>query len=128
MSKKALIITDGSEPITNIAKLISDALGLFTVNIRTAENFEGTDILPVDVFFIGCNEPSPASFAYLQDMLSHINLASRKCGVFSVNEKSLNYLCSIVSDCDAGLGAPLFVKSKIVPVPALENWVKGIIN
>jgi len=128
VSKKALIITDDSESIKTIARFISDSLKGFDVKTCSAQKFEGTDILPVDVFFLGCEETSPSSFAYLEDMLAHINLASRKCGIFSVNEKPINYLCGIVKDCDADFGSPLHVASKEIPVPALEKWVKSIVS
>ena len=128
MSKKALIITDGTESIQNIARLISDALKGFNVKLCSGENFEGTDLLPADVFFLGCEKPNPPSFDYLEKMLSHINLASRKCGVFSVTEKPLKYLCDIVKDCEADLGSTLHVVSEKIPVPELNKWVKGIIS
>jgi len=127
VSKKALIITDGTESIDAIACLIAAALPDYKVKICSGHNFEGTDLLPVDVFFIGCESSSPRLFSYFEDLLSHINLASRKCGVFSVNEKSLKYLCAIVEDCEASLGSPLYVSSKPAPVKELEKWVRTII-
>jgi len=128
VSKKALIITDGTESTRNIAGLIEGALKGFSVKTSTPESFEGTDILCADVFFIGCEKPSPASFSYLEDMLLHINLASRKCGVFSVNDKSLKYLSGIVKDSEAALGSPLHVVSNPVPQKPLQNWVNKILN
>ena len=127
MSKKALIITDGTESIQFIAHLISDALTGFQVKICNGENFAGTDLLPVDAFFLGCKKPNPSSFDYLEKMLSHINLASRKCGIFSEKEKTLKYLYGIVKDSDADLGSPLRVESKIIPIPPLRKWVKGVV-
>ena len=126
MKKKALIITDGTDSIHSIAKLIKDSLLEFDVIISSAQNFDGTDLLAADVFFIGCKKAKPSSFAYLVQMLSHINLASRKCGVFSVKEKTLKYLCKILKDCEADTGAPLYVKSKKVPKLPLKNCVDGI--
>jgi len=128
VSKKALIITDGTESIKETATLIADTLSGFETKICSAEIFEGTDLLPADVFFIGCEKPSPSSFSYLKDMLSHINLASRKCGIFSVCEETIEYLNGILNDSEAALGAPLILTSEKVPLPALENWVEGIIK
>ena len=128
MSRKALIITDGTEKIQSIARLISDALPDFKVKICNGANFEGTDILPVDTFFLGCEKPNPSSFEYLEKMLSHINFASRKCGVFSVKENTLKYLQNIVKDCEVNLGSPLYVKSEKIPIEPLKKWVNGVIN
>jgi len=128
VSNKALIITDGTDSIKSIARLISDELKGFNVKICDGEKFEGTDILPVDIFFIGCANQSPSSFLYLEEMLSHINFASRKCGVFTVKENTLNYLCSIVKDCEAALASPLLALSKNIETPAFKKWVKSVIN
>jgi len=127
VSKKALIISDGTAKIENIAHCISSALSGYEVKICSSVKFEGTDILPVDIFFLGCEKPSPSSFSYLQEMLSHINLASRKCAIFSVNEDALNYLRAIVKDCEASLGSPLFVKNIDYEKSALVNWVKKVL-
>ena len=125
--KKALIITDGTEKIKAAAKVISGALNDFKVNIREAEKFSGTDLLPADLFIIGCEEPDPASFAYLKEFLLHINLASRKCGVFSTEEKTLQYLCGMVKDSEAALGEPLFVKDKLKKAD-MKKWIKGVLK
>jgi len=127
VSKKVLIITDETESIKSIARHISDELTGLKVKICSAKEFDGTDILSADIFFLGCEKPSPKSFSYLEDLLSHINLASRKCGVFSVKEKSYEYLCGIVKDCDADLGYPLHVVSEKIPRPALKKWVQSIV-
>jgi len=123
--KKALIITDGTEGIKAAAKNISGALNDFEVNICEAEKFNGTDLLPVNLFIIGCEKPNPASFAYLKEFLLHINLASRKCGVYSTNESTLKYLCGLVKDCEADLGDPLSVNSE-TNKSAFKNWLKGV--
>ena len=105
--------------------MISGALNGFKVKICEAEKFSGTDLLPVNLFIIGCEKPNPASFGYLKEFLLHINLASRKCGVFSTKEKTLKYLCGIVKDCEADLGEPLSVKDEIKN-SALKKWLKEI--
>jgi len=128
VSKKALIITDGTDSIENVAKSISEELDDFKVKVCSADKFEGTDLLSADIFFIGCERPSHPSFSYLEKMLAHINLAARKCGVFTVKEKTLDYLCGIVNACEAKSGAPLLVVSKIINKPALKKWINGIVK
>lgn len=128
MKNKALIITDGTAKIENIAHSISSVLNDYSVKICAAQKFEGTDLLPADVFFIGCEKSSPSSFSYIEVMLSHINLASRKCGIFSVNEDTIKYLRGIVEDCDAALGSVLYVKNEEIDKSALKNWVETIIK
>jgi len=125
--KKVLIITDSGEQLDLTAQSIKNCLQDSAVKICQAKEFAGTDLLPAQIFFIGCNSPKPPSFSYLEEMLSHINLVSRKCGIFSSNEKSLEYLSGILKDCEAELGEPLLInggtdKNKI------ENWLKGVIR
>ena len=124
VSKKALIITDGTDSIQSIASVITRSLKGFKVKVCSAAEFEGTDLLPVDTFFLGCEKANPSSFAYLEDMLSHINLVSRKCGIFSSEEKALKYLIKIVKDCEADLADVMLVKLKENFAPAIEDWVK----
>jgi len=128
VSKKALIITDGSESINSLAEPIKKALAGFDVKIRSADKFEGTDLLPVDVFFIGCEKPSPSSFAYLEEMLSHISLAPRKCGVFSVNQKALKYLSGILKDCEASLGETMLSTDGGYQQSDMDKWIKGLLK
>ena len=125
---KALIITDGTESIQSIALLIKDEL--FSkkpdcqIKVCPAQNFEGSEILPVDIFFLGCEEPSPVSFNFLEQLLSHINLASRKCCVFSVNKKASDYLLNLVKDCEADTIAAF--TSENAQAADIKNWLKDI--
>jgi len=128
VSKKAIIITDGTESIISLAQPIKKALAGFDVKICNADKFAGNDILPTDVFFIGCENPSPSSFAYLEDMLLHINLTPRKCGVFSVNQKSLKYLSGILKDCEAKLGETMLSSDGGYQQSDMNKWVKGILK
>jgi hypothetical protein len=128
VSKKALIITDGTESINSLAEPIKKALAGYDVKIRNADKFEGTDLLPSDIFFIGCEKPSVPSFAYLEEMLSHINLASRKCGVFSVNQKALKYLSNILKDCEAALGETMLSTDGGYQQSDIDKWIKGLIK
>ncbi|GBU28419.1 hypothetical protein R84B8_01978 [Treponema sp. R8-4-B8] len=128
MSKKALIITDGTESIISLAEPIKNALAGFDVKIKNGDKFEGTDLLPADIFFIGCENPSPSSFAYLEEMLSHINLAGRKCGIFSVNQKSLKYLSGILKDCEAALGETMLSADGGYQQSDINKWIKGLLK
>jgi len=123
---KVLIITDGTEIIQSTAQSIKEVLSDCSVNICPADKFEGTTLLPVDVFILGCEKPNPSSFAYLEKMLSHINLVSRKCGIFSVNEKSLKYLKGVVKDCEASLFEPFLVKDEKIRASDIKKWLKEI--
>jgi hypothetical protein len=121
---KVLIVTDASEALEPIAQSIKSCLQVCEVKICHAEKFAGTDILPAELFFLGCNKPNPASFSYLEEMLSHINFVSRKCGIFSANKESLEYLAGILQDCEAELGVPLLTDG--ADKSAIEKWIKGI--
>jgi hypothetical protein len=101
VSKKAIIITDGTESINLAAKEISGKLDGCKAKIIKADKFSPETLLPADIFFIGCENPKPSSFNYLEDVLLHINLAKRECGIFSPNEKTLVYLKKILKDCEA---------------------------
>ena len=120
---KALIITDGSETINSIANSIKDALKEVKVKIVDAKNFEGNEILPVDYFILGCEKPSPSSFAYLEELLSHINLVSRKCCIFSVNENSISYLKGIAADCEAEIKEPYLIEKGNFDKSKIKNWI-----
>jgi len=128
VSKKALIITDGTESINSLAKPIKTALDGFNVQICPADKFIGNDILPSDIFFLGCENPSPPSFAYLEEMLAHINFASRKCGVFSTNQKTLKYLSDILKDSEADLGETLLSTDGEYQQSDINKWVKGLLK
>jgi hypothetical protein len=119
--KKVLILTDGT--IAELAGELAAALDCSDVLVKTADEFKGNDILPVDVFFLGCKEPSPASFVYLTDLLRHINLAGRSCGILSSSEKTANYLAGLLKDCEAALNPrPLF------PGAGVKDWAQSVIS
>jgi hypothetical protein len=123
--KKVLIVTDADEKLDLTAQLIKNCLQNCAVKICPAQKFAGTDLLPAQIFFLGCCSPKPESFSYLEEMLSHINLVSRKCGIFSADKKSLEYLAGILKDCETDLGEPLLI-SDGNDKPAIEKWLKGI--
>jgi len=121
-------VTDGTESIQQIARAIANELAgtLAGIDVKTctAEEYKGTDILPADVFFIGCEKPNPVSFNYLARMLSHINLAARKCGVFSTDKKALKYLAALVRDSEAVMGKPLFITDAKNHADNVKAWIK----
>ena len=123
-----MIVTDGTDSIQAIAKSITGALIGYKVEIRAGESFVGTDLLEAQIFFVGCEKPNPASFAYLSQMLAHINLAGRPCGVFSTNGNALKYLSGIVKDSDAALGEPLLAGDGDIKPAVLKKWLKGILG
>jgi hypothetical protein len=120
--KKALIVTDGTESVHQMAERIAAALTDFTVTLRTASDFAGTDILPADICFFGCASPRPASFAYLEELLQHINLAGRPCGIFSPRSKeAARYLAGMVHDSELALNP-----EPLLEIPALTQWVARV--
>jgi hypothetical protein len=125
IEKKVLIVTDSGEQLESAAQSIKNCLRDWSVKICPVQTFAGTDLLPARIFFLGCNTPDPQSFASLKEMLSHINLVSRKCGIFSANRESLDYLGGILKDCEAELGEPLLITNGN-DNSAIEEWLKGI--
>jgi hypothetical protein len=121
--KTVLIVTDGTERAAKMADGIAAVLKDDKVTVRAASEFAGTDILPADMFFIGCENPKPASFEYLSDLLKHINLAGRSCGIFSPeSKKAAAYLADLLADSEAALyPQPLFADG-----PDIAAWVEKI--
>ncbi|MCL2196683.1 MAG: hypothetical protein FWB77_03620 [Treponema sp.] len=128
MSKKAIIITDGTKSIESLAKPIKQALAGFSVNIYQADKFAGNDLFPADIFFLGAENPNPPSFSYLEEMLAHINLASRKCAVFSTSQKALKYLGDILKDSEAAQGETLLSLDGDYQESDINKWVKGLLK
>jgi hypothetical protein len=125
MKKNVLIITDGAPETVKMAANIAGALKGNKVLTKTAAEFAGNDILPADAFFLGCENAAPDSFAYLTDLLKHINLAGRTCGVFSSGtKKTAGYLAGLVKDCEAALN-PEFLAASASDV---KNWAQNIIS
>ena len=121
-----LIVTDGSEETAKMAAGIVAALKGNKVTVKTASEFKGNDLLPAEAFFLGCEKPQPESFAYLADLLKHINLAGRPCGVFSPgSEKAAKYLAGLVRDSEAVLNPePLLPASEAV----VKKWAINVIS
>ena len=103
MERTALIVTDGAESSQIIAEAIEAALKQCKVVSVTAGDFEGTQLLSADLCFFGVEKPKPPSFSYLDNLLQHINLANRPCGIFSSSQKAADYLRGMVHDSELAL-------------------------
>ena len=120
-----LIVTDDSGETAKMAAEIAAALKGNKVAVKTASEFKGNDILPAQAFFLGCEKPNPDSFAYLTELLQHINLAGRPCGVFSPgSEKAAKYLAALVKDSEAALNPELFFAVS----GDVKTWAQNIIS
>jgi hypothetical protein len=130
--KTVLILTDGSAETVSMAAEIAKSLEDNKVSVMNASEFKGNDILPADVFFLGCEKPKPDSFSYLADLLKHINLAGRPCGIFSpagvnttASKEAIDYLASLVHDSEAALNPePLLSGSRT----DTKSWAQGVIS
>ena len=124
--RNVLIVTDGSAETGKFAAEIASALQDDEVSSKAASEFAGNDILPAKVFFLGCQEPAPDSFAYITDLFKHINLAGRTCGLFcSGSERAAEYLTDLVKDCDAAINIyPFLAGNEISP----KNWAQNVIS
>jgi hypothetical protein len=124
-TKKVLILTDGAESVRSMGKRIAGALPKEQTALVDAGDLSGTDILPAEVFFLGCEAPHPPSFAYLEQVLGHINLAGRVCGLFSPgSEEALRYLAGLIVDAELTLKAEPFLGEK---AEDMVRWVQVII-
>jgi hypothetical protein len=127
--QKALIVTDGVESTHNMAERIAaelTAAGLH-VSVLPASGFSATDILPADLCFFGCERPHPPSFAPLEELLRHINLAGRPCGIFShESREAAGYLSQMTRDSELALNPePLFGASDLKQWLAKFTGIRG---
>jgi len=125
VKKRILILTDGTEKVAEMAGKIAGALKSSKPLIKTASEFAGTDLLPADVLFIGCGEPSPTSFSYIDEMLHHINLAGRSCGIFSSSKKAVQYLKTLLKPSEISIDA----ESLTTAIPAdVKKWTDRVLS
>ena len=123
--KKILIITDESTATAKMAGEIAAALNDNKVSVMPASKFKGNDILPADVFFLGCEKPRPDCFTYLADLLKHINLSGRSCGVFSSgSEKTAVYLAGLLKNCEASLNSKPLLGSGA----GTKKWAQSVLS
>jgi hypothetical protein len=125
--KRVLIVTDGAEATQALARRIAKEAADSQVVVKAAADFVATDILPAEICFFGCEKANPPSFSHFEEVLHHINLAGRSCGLFSPNSaEAAAYLSGIVLDSELAVPAPPLISS-----PAARNisvWVKNIIK
>ena len=122
--KSVLIVTDGVEKVKEMAMDIAAALKGNRVLIKDASAFAGTDILPAEVLFFGCEEPSPPSFGYFEELLQHINLAGRTLGIFTSNsKKAAQYLVNMARDSEAVLNTQPFSAGNSGDIEKWANMV-----
>jgi hypothetical protein len=124
--KNVLILTDDAGSTRDLAGRLAAEMRGVTVRVLTASNFTGRDILPADYCFFGCAQPHPPEFAYLEELLAHINLAGRPCGVFSPGSpEALRYLTDLTGPSELALNPE--------PLPGhapenIQQWAAGILN
>jgi hypothetical protein len=123
----ALIVIDDAESTWSMAQTVSAVLDDYETVLRRVDAFSGIDLLPADVFFLGCAESHPFGFIYLEDMFKHINLAGRRCGIFSVNDAALKYLSDMVKDSEAVMGKPFLASDSAIDSEMLQKWVRSIL-
>ncbi|MDR1971776.1 MAG: hypothetical protein LBQ46_07625 [Treponema sp.] len=147
--KRVLVIIDDADSSYDTARRISAALKDCRVTMRRAvpagkggpedrsrsasgrpgpgsvAAFAGNDILGADVFFLGCEKPRSPSFAYVERLLAHINLAGRSCGFFSTGSLTvLKYLNGLLKSCEAIRGDSFQVTQG--KARALKTWARGV--
>ncbi|GHV88159.1 hypothetical protein AGMMS50267_05190 [Spirochaetia bacterium] len=139
--KRILIVTDGAKPTIALAKRIAAKAARMihagrAPTIVSAGDFTATDILPAVLCFFGCEQPHPPSFAHLEEVLRHINLAGRPCGLFSPGSAdAIGYLSGIVRDAELAA----YDRGLVVPVPGIPasgipekeeliDWIEAVVE
>jgi hypothetical protein len=116
---------DGAESTRKIGGQIAGLCTDSHVVLLSASEFSATDILAADICFLGCEEPAPASFAYLEKLLRHINLVGRPCGVFSLKSKeAVEYLSGMVRDAELALYREPLIAGSV----DIKTWVEHVIS
>jgi hypothetical protein len=130
-NKTIVIITDDTARLRELAGAIAAIIGEnsdCSAVLFQADTFSGSALLPAHAFFLGCAEPNPPSFSYLETFFAHINLAGRPCGVFAANTRCTKYLSAIVRDSEPILGKPFLAKDGTVDTAKLRRWIHGILK
>ena len=128
-----LIIFDNGAVTKKVTENIAAILGTapfenWSATVISAKDFSPTQLLPAQAFLLGCEKPEPPDFTGVKELLKHINLAGRPCGVFSSQLSAVKYLSGLVRDSEAALGSPLVVENGAVDGRKLQKWVGGIIG
>jgi hypothetical protein len=120
--KKILIVIDEDDATRKVALAIVSEFFGDDVRIVEAGDFAGTDILAPGLLLIGCADKKPASFEYFETVLAHINLAGRKCALFSPSSSdAVAYLLDLVKDCEMRSVAKPLISWNISDY---KNWVR----
>ncbi|GHV30608.1 hypothetical protein AGMMS4952_17890 [Spirochaetia bacterium] len=128
IQKNAFILTDNAVSTQDLAARLAAEMRGVTVRVLTASNFTGRDILPADYCFFGCEQPHPPEFAYLEELLQHINLVGRPCGVFSPDSaEALRYLANLTGPSELAM-SPEPLLGRMSASPDLKQWVAGILK
>jgi hypothetical protein len=124
--KRVLIVTDGADPVRKLADRIEKAMPKAFVTAKAAAEFIGSDILSAEICIFGCETPRPASFAHLEEVLLHINLVGRPCGLFSpLSSGAVQYLSGIVRDSELAVWEPSLVSPSGEDI---NRWVKSLVQ
>ena len=121
-----LIVMDEAESVQKIALEIESFLDGNKVLRRSAAGLSPTDLLTADVCFFGCEKPKPPSFAELEHLLLHINLARRSCGLFTSGQKNAaDYLKKMVGDSELDVSLGPYVAGQSQD---LKKWTMTVLN
>ncbi|GHT87153.1 hypothetical protein FACS1894137_13880 [Spirochaetia bacterium] len=129
--KTAIILTDDAASTKELAGRLAAGMRGVTVRVLAAPNFAGNALLPGDYFFFGCARPRPSEFAYLEELLEHINLAGRPCGIFSPDSgDALRYLADLAGPSELALNSePLLGSALDMSAPhTLQQWAADILK
>lgn len=126
---RVLIVIDDTGPTAVIAEAIVAALAELAVRdvaLVAAADFSGTDVLPAGLCFFGCAAPHPPSFAPLAEVLGHINLAGRRCGLFSPGSgEAVAYLAGMVRDSEIAV-YPRSLTGSSPGGEEIRAWVRDV--
>jgi hypothetical protein len=128
-----LIILDNGAVTKKVTENIAAILGTspfenWSVAVSPVKDFSPTLLLSANAFLLGCEKPNLPEFTDIKELLKHINLAGRPCGVFSTQANAVKYLSGLVRDSEAALGSPLVVENGAVDGRKLKKWVRSIIG
>ena len=117
---------DEAESTQKMALEIESFLQGNKVLKRNAAEFSPTDLLAADICFFGCEKPNPLSFADLEHVLFHINLAGRPCGLFtSGQKKAVGYLKKMIKDSELTLVSDPYVAGQLNDI---KTWTMTVLH
>jgi len=131
--RKMLIILDNGADTRKVTEHIAAVLGSapfenWSAAVSSVKDFSPTQLLSASAFLLGCEKPDTPEFTDIKELLKHINLAGRPCGVFSTKAGAVKYLSGLVRDSEAALGSPLVIENGAVDGRKVKKWVGSIIG